>query len=54
MSVRYESVALELTEVKVDLEKASKAAAKAGNLISNLEGQLKVYQSLDNSLVNQS
>ncbi|WP_333875763.1 DNA-binding protein [Methylobacter sp.] len=54
LSVRYESVALELTEVKVDLEKVSKAAAAAGSLISNLEGQLKVYQSLDNSLVNQS
>lgn len=54
LSVRYESVVLELTEVKVDLEEVSKAAAAAGNLVSNLEGQLKVYKSLDNSQVNQS
>jgi chromosome segregation ATPase len=47
LSVRYEAAALELTALKADLEEAGKAAAEARNLASNLEGQLKVYQSLD-------
>jgi chromosome segregation ATPase len=54
LSVRYEAAAIELTAVKADLEEASKATAEARNLASHLEGQLKVYQSLDKAPVSQS
>jgi chromosome segregation ATPase len=53
LSVHYEAAVLELTAVKSDLENVSKAAAEARNLASNLEGQLKVYQSLDKAPVSQ-
>jgi chromosome segregation ATPase len=54
LSVHYEAIARELTEVKADLEDASKAAVEARSLVSNLEGQLKVYQSLEKAPVSQS
>jgi len=49
LNVRYESAVSELKTVKADLKAVNKAASDAGKLVANLEGQLKVYKSLDKS-----
>ena len=49
LNVRYESAVSELKTVKADLKVVNKAASDAGKLVANLEGQLKVYKSLDKS-----
>ncbi|MGZ8182298.1 MAG: DNA-binding protein [Methylobacter sp.] len=52
LNVRFESAASELENAKYELKTANKAALDAEKLVSNLEGQLKVYKSLekDNSI----
>lgn len=50
LNVRYELTASELKTVKTDLKAANKAAADAEKLVSNLEGQLMVYKSLDKAI----
>lgn len=47
MNVRYESAASGLENAKSELKIANKAALDAEKLVSNLEGQLKVYKSLE-------
>ena len=42
-----EHMALTVTELKLELKKASETAASAEKLVANLEGQLKVYTALD-------
>lgn len=49
LNVRYESAVSELKTVKSDLKSVNKAASDAGKLVSNLEGKLEVYKSLDKS-----
>ncbi len=47
VNVRYESAASGLEQAKSELKIANKAALDAEKLVSNLEGQLKVYKSLE-------
>lgn len=47
LSVRYSAAVSELKTLKSDLKAANKAASEAEKLVSNLEGQLEVYKSLD-------
>lgn len=47
LNVRHEAAVSELKTVKSDLKAANKAASEAEKLVSNLEGQLEVYKSLD-------
>lgn len=47
LAVHYQAVQSELKTLKDELKTANNAATEAGKLVSNLEGQLKVYKSLD-------
>ena len=45
LTVRFDSATSELKTVKADFKTANKIASDAEKLVSNLEGQLKVYKS---------
>ncbi len=47
LNVRYDAAVTEFKEAKSGLKAANKAASDAEKLVSNLEGQLQVYKSLD-------
>lgn len=47
LTIHYESAVTETKTLKADLKAANKMASEAEKLVSNLEGQLKVYKSLD-------
>ena len=47
LQVHYETATAELNTTKEDLKVANKLATDAEKLVANLEGQLKVYDSLD-------
>jgi len=52
LNVRYESATSGLENAKSELKIANKAALDAEKLVSNLEGQLAVYKSLEPKAVN--
>ena len=45
LTVRFDSATSELKTVKADFKTANKIASDTEKLVSNLEGQLKVYKS---------
>lgn len=47
LNVRYEAAATDLKAAKADLKAANKVASEAEKKVSNLEGQLAVYKSIE-------